>query len=271
MNKAKILFTDLDGTLLNDERQISYENRKAIKKALDQNKIIVITTGRPLPSALLLVEELGLTSEGCFAITYNGGVIYDCYHKKPIYKATLPIEHVKYIFDIARKNNIHCNTYSDTHVISEKKTLELEKYCERIKAQYEIVDNINTYLTDEPVKAVMLSLAGRDKLSKIKEEMETWCNGIVNCYFSSAYILEFGSLEATKGNALKYLCNYLNIPIENSIAAGDEENDISMLHAAGIGVVMANASNEIKKYGDYVTTRNNNNDGIAEIINKFLL
>lgn len=271
MNASKILFTDLDGTLLNDEKNISIGNRQAIKKALEHNHKIVITTGRPLPSALLLVEELGLTHEGCYAITYNGGLIYDCHNKKAIFRTTLPLAHVRHIFDVAREHNIHCNTYSDTHVISEKKTLELEKYCSRIKAPYELVGDINTYLTNEPVKVVMLDLAGRDRLAKVQAKISPWCNGIVNCFFSSAHILEFGPLEATKGNAVKYLCKYLDIPIENSVAAGDEENDISMLRAAGIGAVMANASSEIKKHGDYITTRNNNNDGIAEIIDKFLL
>lgn len=271
MNAMKILFTDLDGTLLNDERKISIGNRQAIKKALEHSHKIVITTGRPLPSAMQLVEELGLTHEGCYAITYNGGLIYDCHSKEAVFQTTLPLEQVSYIFDVARKHHVHCNTYTDTHVISEKKTIELVKYCSRIKVPYELVENINTYLTKEPVKVVMLDLAGRDRLARIQVEMSTWCTGTVNCYFSSAHILEFGPLQATKGSALKYLCNFLNIPIEDSVAAGDEENDISMLHAAGIGVAMANASNEIKEHSNYVTRNNNNNDGIAEIIQKFIL
>lgn len=271
MSSADILFTDLDGTLLNDERKISYTNRQAIQKMLKLNKKIVITTGRPLPSAMLLVEELGLTEEGCYAITYNGGLIFDCHNKKAIFKTTLPLEHVNYIFDNARKSNIHCHTYKDAHVISEKKTIELEKYCERIKMSYELVENVRTFLSVEPVKVALMDIAGRARLAKFQDEIISWCTGKVNCNFSSANILEFGPLDATKGVAVKFLCNYLNIPIENSVAAGDEENDISMLHAAGIGAVMANASIEIKKIGDYITTHNNNNDGIAEIIEKFLL
>ncbi|MFA9377347.1 MAG: Cof-type HAD-IIB family hydrolase [Lachnotalea sp.] len=271
MSSTKILFTDLDGTLLNKERNISCKNRQTIEKALKQNHKIVIATGRPLPSVLHLVEDLGLTSKGCYAITYNGGLIYDCYNNEAIFKTTLALDYVRYILDQAQKSNIHCHTYSNNYVISEKKTKELETYCSRIKVPYEIVENITTYLAEEPVKTVMLDLAGRDRLSKIQAEMATWCSGKINCYFSSSNILEFGPLDATKGHAVKFLCNYLDIPIENSIAAGDEENDISMLQAAGVGAVMANASNEIKKYGDYVTQRNNNNDGIAEIIEKFLL
>jgi len=271
MSETKILFTDLDGTLLNSERQISYENRLAIKKALERNHKVVIATGRPLPSAVHLVEDLGLNYEGCYAITYNGGLIYDTFQKKAIFKTTLPLEYVNYIFDVAKENKIHCHTYSDDSVISEKLTNELKKYCNRIIVPYELVENIHTDLVNEPVKVIMIDFTEQNKLNKIKDELSDWCHGKINCSFSNPFFLEFGSLKATKGNAVNYLCNYLNIPIENSIAVGDEENDISMIQSAGIGIAMANATNGIKEYADYITEHNNNNHGISEVIKKFLL
>lgn len=271
MNSTKILFTDLDGTLLNDERNISYQNKQAIQRALENNHKVVIATGRPLPSALLLIEELGLTGDGCYAITYNGGLIYDCGAKKAITKSAIPLEYVHHIFKTAKEYAIHCHTYADEHVISESLTQELERYCNNIRIPYKIVKNLQEAPIENPVKVIMIDFEGKERLSRVKEELKPWCIDKVNCYFSNPYLLEFGSLEATKGNALTFLCDHLHIPIENSIAAGDEENDISMLKAAGIGAVMSNASEEIKKYADYVTTNNNNNHGIAEIIERFLL
>ncbi|WP_099467987.1 Cof-type HAD-IIB family hydrolase [Konateibacter massiliensis] len=271
MNATKILFTDLDGTLLNDERKISYQNKQAIQKALDMGHKIVITTGRPLASTLLLTEELGLDGDGCYAITFNGGLIYDCGAKQAISKATLSKEYLGTLFDAARRHQVHYHSYSDKNVVSEHLTDELTRYCDHIKIPYQVVEKIEEALTENPIKAIMINFEGRDRLSKIKQELEAFCQDKINCYFSSPYLLEFGSLDASKGNALKFLCNHLGVPVENSIAAGDEENDISMLQAAGIGAVMANASDEIKRYADYVTENNNNNHGIAEIIEKFLL
>lgn len=271
MKTTKILFTDLDGTLLNDEKNISYENKQAINKALDQDHKVVITTGRPLPSVLLLLQDLGLTSDGCYAITYNGGLIYDCGKEKAIFKTKLPLDYMQHIFEMAKEHGIHYHTYSAQNVIADKVTNELEKYCNSIKIPYQIVDNICTSNLIDPVKAILVDFEGKERLSKIKKELEPWCIDKVNCYFSSPQLLEFGSLEATKGKALAFLSNYLNVPIENTIAAGDEENDISMIRAAGVGAVMANASEEIKKYGNYITTHNNNNHGIAEIIEHFML
>ena len=90
MNK-KVFFTDLDGTLLNDQKEITPGNQAAIDEALHRGHKVVITTGRPLASARIQAERLGLTKEGCYIVTYNGGQIYDPYHKKTIYGK--PISH----------------------------------------------------------------------------------------------------------------------------------------------------------------------------------
>lgn len=75
----------------------------------------------------------------------------------------------------------------------------------------------------------------------------------------------------TKGSAVRFLCEYTGIPLCNTIAAGDAENDISMIRAAHIGCAMKNAEEEVKQAADYITENDNNHDGVAEIIHKFVL
>ena len=87
---SKIFFTDLDGTLLNDKKEITPGNRAAISEALSAGHKIVIATGRPLASARIQAERLGLTGEGCYAITYNGGLIYDSFHRNVLLCTTVP-------------------------------------------------------------------------------------------------------------------------------------------------------------------------------------
>ena len=87
----KLLFTDLDGTLLNREKKISSENLKAIERASRQGNITIISTGRSLSSARPYIEELASVQEHCYAVTYNGGLIYDCISRKVIYKKTIPL------------------------------------------------------------------------------------------------------------------------------------------------------------------------------------
>jgi len=133
------------------------------------------------------------------------------------------------------------------------------------------VDDVTTILTEEPMKIIVMDLSGREHLEKFRADLEIWARHKVSSTFSSPYLLEYGSLSSTKGNGVKYLCDYFNIPIENSIAAGDEENDVSMLEVAGIGVAMRNATNLTKKSADYVTQNDNNHDGLSEVIEKYVL
>ena len=88
--ERRILFTDLDGTLLDDQKNITPGNQAAIDEALALGHIIVISTGRPLASALIQAERLGLTKSGCYAITSTGANIKDMYNKKPVFAKGVP-------------------------------------------------------------------------------------------------------------------------------------------------------------------------------------
>lgn len=74
-----------------------------------------------------------------------------------------------------------------------------------------------------------------------------------------------------KGNSIKWMSEYLNIPMEHTIAVGDAENDITMLETAAVGAVMKNANAQMKQYGNYITEKTNNEGGVAEVIQKFML
>ena len=116
----KMIFLDIDGTLMDDNKNVPDYNKAAIKEALEQGHKVIICTGRPLCSVKKLFPVLGMEGEGCYAITYNGSLIYDIYNQKTIFKQTLPIEHVKYIFKKAEEHQIYMQTYSDDEVLCHK-------------------------------------------------------------------------------------------------------------------------------------------------------
>ncbi|MEG0963241.1 MAG: HAD-IIB family hydrolase, partial [Lachnospiraceae bacterium] len=92
-----------------------------------------------------------------------------------------------------------------------------------------------------------------------------------NCFFSCNEYLEYCPKDVDKGSGVKYIAEFLNVPMENTIAAGDERNDIPMIKAAGIGVAVSNAHKDVIAFADYVTENDNNHGAIAEIIKKFIL
>ena len=107
----KILFTDLDGTLLNSEKLVSEGNRAAIQRLLDAGHYLVVATGRPTKSAFKVVQKLGLTMPGCYMIAYNGGVIFDCAKEEIWVEKTLPMEHARYLFEEAKRYGLYIQTY----------------------------------------------------------------------------------------------------------------------------------------------------------------
>lgn len=260
----------MDGTLLNDQKQISDGNRKAILDALSKGHKIVISTGRALSSAIELAERLQLSMEGCYIIAYNGSCIYDISRKEIIYQQTIPLEYVRYLLDTARKMGIHAHTYSDTAVISEQDNENLHQYCRNTHMTYEVTEDACAALSHPPCKVLIVDYKSRKPLAYYQETIAEWANGKVDTYFSCDQLLEIVPPSVSKGNAIRILCEYLHIPMEATISAGDAENDISMLQTTGISVVMKNAAPHMYAYGTYITEHDNNHDGIAEVIYRFM-
>ncbi len=264
-----IIFTDLDGTLLNDAKEVSPENRAAIDRALHGGHRIVITTGRPLPSAKKLAADLKLDGAGCYLIASNGGLLYDCEQDKILREIGLKREYVRFLLDEAKKRGIHCHSYSKTHVLCESMTDELEGYSRTIQVPYRIVPSITEYLDYDPWKVILINSRTLAPLAAFREALAEWEKGKCTSIYSSTTMLEYCPFGATKGEGVTYMCRHLNIPLSEAIAAGDAENDISMIEAAGIGVAMANAAGQVKERADYVTHADANHSGFAEIIDRF--
>lgn len=269
--ETKILFTDLDGTLLNDNKEISPGNQAAIDEALAQGHKIVICTGRPLSSAWPQAQKLGLIKEGCYAIAYNGGQIYDTYRQTTVYGKTVPLNLVAPLFQEAHARKIHIQTYSDTHILSAFDTPELHHYVGINHIPFQLAEDISTLLTANPYKLLAIELDHPEKLVKFQQEVISRYDGILDSFFSNESFFEIVPVGISKGFAVRWMCEFLGIPLENSVAAGDAQNDIAMLEAAHVGAVMCNAFPGIAEHGNYITKADNNHDGVAEIIHKFIL
>lgn len=127
---TRILFTDLDGTLLNDKKEITPGNRAAVDEALAKGHKIVVTTGRALASGLQIAEHVGLTGEGCYVIAFNGGQIYDPYHRETIHGVTFSQDTAVEIFEKAVERNLYMQAYSDEAILTVENNELLQQYCE---------------------------------------------------------------------------------------------------------------------------------------------
>lgn len=263
---------DLDGTLLNDAKEITAGNRQALEQALERGHDVIITTGRPLSSALTQTRKLGLDRPGCYTIAYNGAVIYDWAQKKQIFKRALSYAAVYRVFDQANAMNLHIQTYDTWKVLVEQRCDDgaVRRYCGAIGMEHQVIEDVRRDLREEPVKCLVIDYDRQEGLLEIQDWIRTNMQQEVDCFFSCNQYLEVVPKGMSKGEAVKMLCSALNVTVENAVAVGDAANDLSMIEAAGIGVAMANGTDQVKASADYVTTRDNNHDGIAEVVARFL-
>ena len=268
----KALFLDLDGTLLTDDKRIPDRNREAIDEMLGQGHSVIITTGRPLLSAVYQAEMLGLTSEGCYLIAFNGGILYDTAKRKVIYRSTLPLDAVVRCFREAERRGIHVQTYSEDKVLVEPRCDNdiIRLYCSRILMEHGVIPDISE-LREEPVKMLIIDLNDPAPLEEFRRWISSWAEGEIDTFFSSNEYCEIVRKGLNKGNALRQMAGLIGVDIADTIAAGDAANDLPMIKAAGIGCAMSNATADVKEAADYVTERDNNNSGVAEIIDRFIL
>lgn len=236
----------------------------------------VLASGRAVNSILNVLETLDIQADGLAGSIYmtacNGAVLYDCGSSQIIEHYDVPITTAQAVFDMAVQRGIHIQTYTDTHIVSSAEDKEIAFYKNAIKTPYFVETNLDKALTHAPAKLLAIELDDREKLESLRREVEASEAGKdITCAYSNQYYLEFYNKKAGKGNALINLCRALQVHIKNAVAAGDEENDISMLASAGVGVCMANGNPVVKEHADYITTQDNNHDGIVEIIDRFIL
>ena len=274
----KILFTDLDGTLLDDNKDISAEDMSAIRKMIDAGHKFVMTTGRPLTSVKKLADRYGFSEAGFYLVSFNGGLIYDCGEQKAILTRYIPVDEVKAIMDAAHACGMHAHTYSGDLVVSEYETEQLKTYCRLMQMDYVVVKDIREYygefinvVVKPPIKVNIITPFDHSSLESFRAEMRKTTAGKLFDVFSKPEMLEFSHMKSNKGDAVRFMADFYKVPMADTIAVGDEENDCPMIEAAGVGVAMANASPVVRNAADYVTERDNNHSGIAEVIQKFVL
>lgn len=266
----KILFTDLDGTLLNADGMISTYTREWLIDFLNRGNVVALSSGRPLNSILEVKERFRIPDKGTYINAFNGCLIYDCSKKIIIHESPVPLGMVDILQEEARNNNLHIQTYCDKGIICEKEDEEIIFYRQRVHMPLILCDKFTDILQEPPYKLLSIDLSSRKQHADYARYIEKKYGDCISTIFSSEYYLEYFNVDGGKGNAIKRLCEYLNVCVSDTIAAGDADNDISMIEAAGIGIAMKNSSNKVKEVANIVTKYTNSEDGLIKCLNEVI-
>ena len=284
---VQIIASDMDGTLLNDKMVISKRNAAAVKEAQKQGIHFIVSTGRAYDEVKPLITEAGFN---CPMITLNGDFVLD-ENGKDISAAPIPDYIAKKIMLTLKKNGLYFEVITAKGVCSDNKAKRIENFAELLasispdtpyklavtlaSARMELmnINYVDNYmdLVDDPKtvigKIVVFSPEGQKVLGPIKDELSKNDNLVITS--SGPGNIEINHVNAQKGVALQAYADSLNIPMDNVMAIGDNNNDVSMLKAAGISYAMGNGSDEVKMLAKYITAPNTE-DGAGIAIEEVL-
>ena len=266
----KLLVTDLDGTLLDDHGRLPAVNREYIKLLTERGVQVALCSGRSYLSLARFETMLGLDKPGCYGICFNGGIVYDSFSKEIISDIRMgrdvTIELADEIKRVMSDPDLGIGIYVGGVLYSEPASDAISRYACKSGIETTTVDSFSE-ITDDPSKIV---LRGENApLREVYNGLEEFVKGKCRMYFTSEFLLELIPLDSGKGRGLCILAEKLNIPVSETIAAGDQINDIDMLQAAGMGVAVANAVDEVKAAADYIAHTSNNEGIIKEIAERF--
>lgn len=264
MNRdIKLIATDLDGTFLNNESEISSFNKEIFDYLANNGVEIVLSTGRPFEGMIRYKRHLNNKDN---SIVLNGAIITD-EGGKFIYDEPLDEKTALKIMDIYeeyKKYNIFMHVYSGNKYVASEEDFYFRRYAEKEKLK-EIFVGLHNIESFEFSK--MLFIGDRDVLEKLQDEIRNSVK--VHTSFSHTNFLEILRDGINKGSALKWLCDKKGINRENVIAFGDNYNDIEMIEFAGVGVAMENGEEELKSKADYIALDNHSN-GVGKFLKDFL-
>ena len=283
----KLIASDMDGTLLDNEHRISQENVDLIKYAQENNIIFIVATGRAYYEALPSLKEKNIK---CDVISFNGGIVYD---KNGNLLSMTPIilKDLYYTISILKSLKINYQLYTKNTIYTNSIETDIQGYADLIRSTGNVpnidylraaarekinaghiteVDDIELFFNKQdnpPIKVIGFS-DSLEKLEKAKELLGA--NENISVTSSGANNIEIMDKNATKGHALSQISEIYNIPFENILAIGDNLNDESMLKLVKYSVAMENAVPELKKISRYITEKPNTQSGVSDTVFKIL-
>jgi len=266
----KLIAIDLDGTLLNGKKEISKTNQEVLAQAKAKGIKIVLCTGRPLKAILPYLDVLDLRSAGDYSITFNGGLVQKNDTGEIVDKQTLSVADVQDLLAVAETMDMPLDVLADDVVL-----------CFPTSPKHQtIYPTLNPLLVFQPTDKQAVSaktLYNKAVVAYDQEELDQWIPKIP-AKFKERYeviktrsnLLEFMPKGVTKAYGIQLLAQELGIEQAEVMAIGDEENDLSMIAYAGVGVAMGNAILAVKEAADVVTATNEE-DGVAKIVSEYVL
>lgn len=261
----KMIVTDIDGTIVNADSQISPAVRETIKSLTEKGVKIILATGRMFRATYPVLEDLGLDTP---IISYQGGLVKE-YHgeQKVLYAKYTDKTLAHEVIDYFRTKNVHINVYVNDVLYVENDDEYIKKYIENRNIVYTVVDDLKKVEMNGLHKVLGIDKNPK-KIIEVTAELKEKYKEKLYIIRSTPYFCEVSNPQASKAAALCFLRDYWSLKPEEVLAIGDQDNDIDMIEAAGIGVAMGNGTENLKASADFIT-KHIDEDGFSYAMEKY--
>ncbi|MBT3362470.1 MAG: HAD family phosphatase [Chloroflexi bacterium] len=259
----KLLALDLDGTLIGKELTISSKTKNAIAQLMSRGVTVTIATGRMFQSARPFAKELNISTP---LICYQGAMVGNPVTGEILSHLPIPLPLAKQAIEAVRKEGLHINAYLDDQLYVDHLNEHAELYSVISKVEAHPVGDLMTFLDRDPTKLVIIGKPS--EIDQITSKLSDQFISMLYVAKSYARFCEIAHPDCGKGRALSILADQLGIDQAEVIAIGDNPNDVDMLEWAGMGIAMANGTDEAKGAANWITG-SISEDGVAQAIEKF--
>jgi Cof subfamily protein (haloacid dehalogenase superfamily) len=266
---VRLLALDLDDTLLRSDLTISYRTRNAIKRAEAAGVTVVLASGR-IPAALdRFARLLDMHKRPGYLICNNGTIIAESHTGNIIDEVRLDPGTALTAFDLADAEGFPVQIYEDD-IMYVSRSNEFAEYDQKLTGLRQVVvENFRAMVGGGCHK--LLIPGDPMLLAPLQSLIQTYLGGDITLFTSKPYFLEILPAKTDKGTALAKTADILGVKQEEVLAIGDSMNDEAMIRWAGLGVAMVNGDERIKNIADLVTEKTNDDDGVVEVIEKYVL
>lgn len=264
-----LIVSDFDGTLVRENGTISEANKQAIAKYVAAGGAFAISTGR-LPSGILSrAQELGLTGMVCCC---QGAIILDIESRELVSEGRLSLESTVKASEAMEELGLHIHVYDlwDYYVNMDDVPLKMYEAATKTKGKTVLDKPLSEFIKERGLRAYKLlaMVEPKDSDNVMRALSEKNIDGC-ECTKSADFLVEIVNKNYSKGTAVECLAAYYRVPIEKTIAIGDQRNDIPMIEKAGLGIAVKNADAALRERANYVSEYTNEENAIADIIRKF--
>ena len=262
-----LVTTDLDGTFLNSQKQVSAINREAIKILKDKGILFGIASGRPIDTIRPMIADWGIEENVSFIVGMNGGVLYDLRRREKEEYHLINGDVVIKIMNFFKDLDVDFQILIGPTRYTNRSTEESKKHSE-LFGETEVVVDLFDFMKNRDVNKLILYF-DPDYMSVVQERASHFFDERVVGFATAENLFEYVDPNVNKGFGMKKLARHYGVSLDTIMAFGDAPNDKEMLGSVGVGVCMKNGSDESKAVATYITDITNDEGAVGAFIEEY--